>query len=301
MSVNSQTYYVQQYARNINMLVQQKKARLRQGCTEGSYTGKAGSPIEQMGPIEMQPVNNRFAPMGRLDPPTDRRWIYPQDYDAPQLFDKFDKLRILVDPRSMQVQSAVAGANRKIDDVIIQGLFGTAKSGEQGQNSVAFPTSQVVSVQQGATSPTGFTVAKLKAAIKILRKNEAIPDLDSPSDVWCVIGADQHDQLLSEVQVYSGDFNPGNVVMRDGKIDRLMGVNFVHSERLPQGTDDQAGTSTKVGLWQKDGMHFGTWEDIETGIGQREDLRGRPWQAYVTMSVGATRLEEKRVVQIWCR
>lgn len=301
MSVNMQTYYVQQYARNINILAQQMKSRLQMACTQGSYVGKAGSPVEQMGIVEMQPVNSRFEPMPRVDAPTDRRWVYPEDYDLPQLFDSFDKLRILVDPKSDQVAVAVAAANRKKDDIIIRNMFAGAKTGETGQNTTAIPTTQIVSVQQGATSPSGMTVAKLRAGLKILRKNEAIPDIDKPTDVYCVLGGDQLDQLYAETQVISSDFNPGSAVLRDGVLDRFLGVQFIHSERLPTGTDDQSGTSTMVPMWQKQGMHYGNWSDIETGIGQREDLRGRPWQAYVTLTGGATRVEEKRFIQIWSR
>jgi len=249
----------------------------------------------------MQSVTSRYQPMGRVDAPTDRRWVYPSDFDLPQLLDSFDKLRLLVDPKSKFVQNAHFAANRQMDDLIISALFGTSKTGETGQNSISLPSTQVVSVQQGAAAPTGLTVAKLREALRILRANEAIPDNDQPADVWCVAGATQLDNLLAEVQVVSSDFNGGQPVLQEGRIQRFLGVNFIHSERLPTGTDDQSGTSTKVGFWQKEGMHLGLWNDITTDVAQRKDLQGLPWQAYVYMTAGATRIEEKRVVQIWCR
>jgi len=301
VSVNITTFYVQEYARILNELVQQKDSRLRKACTEQRYEGKAGSPVEQVGAIAMQSVTSRYQPMGRVDAPTDRRWVYPSDFDLPQLLDSFDKLRLLVDPKSKFVQNAHFAANRQMDDLIISALFGTSKTGETGQNSISLPSTQVVSVQQGAAAPTGLTVAKLREALRILRANEAIPDNDQPADVWCVAGATQLDNLLAEVQVVSSDFNGGQPVLQEGRIQRFLGVNFIHSERLPTGTDDQSGTSTKVGFWQKEGMHLGLWNDITTDVAQRKDLQGLPWQAYVYMTAGATRIEEKRVVQIWCR
>lgn len=301
MSVNITTFYVQEYARILNELVQQRDSRLRKGCTEQRYEGKAGSPVEQVGSINMQPVTSRYQPMGRVDAPTDRRWVYPSDFDLPQLLDSFDKLRLLIDPKSKFVQNAHFAANRQMDDLIITALFGTSKTGETGQNSITMPSTQVVSVQQGASAATGLTVAKLREALRILRANEAIPDNDEPSDVYCVAGAKQLDNLLAEVQVVSSDFNGGQAVLKEGKISRFLGIDFIHSERLPTGTDDQSGTSTKVGLWQKEGMHLGLWNDITTDVAQRKDLQGLPWQAYVYMTAGATRLEEKRVVQIWAR
>lgn len=301
MSVNITTFYVQEYARILNELVQQRDSRLRKACTEQRYEGKAGSPVEQVGAIAMQQVTSRFQPMGRVDAPTDRRWVYPSDYDLPQLLDSFDKLRLLVDPKSKFVQNAHFAANRQMDDLIITGMFGTSKTGETGQNSITLPSTQVVSVQQGAAAPTGLTVAKLREALRILRANEAIPDNEEPADVYCLAGATQLDNLLAEVQVVSSDFNGGQAVLKEGRIQRFLGVEFIHSERLPTGTDDQSGTSTKVGFWQKEGMHLGLWNDITTDVAQRKDLQGLPWQAYLYMTAGATRIEEKRVVQIWCR
>lgn len=301
MSVNITTFYVQEYARILNELVQQRDSRLRKGCTEQRYEGKAGSPVEQVGAIAMQQVTSRYQPMGRVDAPTDRRWVYPSDFDLPQLLDSFDKLRLLIDPKSKFVQNAHFAANRQFDDLIISAMFGTAKTGETGSTSVTFPSSQIVSVSQGAASATGLTVAKLREALRILRANEAIPDNDQPTDVYCVAGSKQLDNLLAEVQVVSSDFNPGSAVLKEGRIERFLGIEFIHSERLPTGTDDASGTSTKVGLWQKEGMHLGLWNDITTDVAQRKDLQGLPWQAYVYMTAGATRIEEKRCVQIWAR
>lgn len=301
MSVNITTFYVQQYARLLNELVQQRDSRLRQAVTEQRYEGKAGSPVEQVGSIAMQPVTSRYAPMGRVDAPTDRRWVYPSDFDLPQLLDSFDQLRLLIDPKSKFVENAHFAANRQMDDLIISAMFGNAKTGETGQNTIAAPA--FVSVNQGAASPTGLTVAKIREAKRILLANEAIMYTAAP-ELFCVAGSKQLDNLLAEAQIISTDFNSqadGAPVLRDGIIHRFLGVNFIHSERLPTGTDDQAGTSTKVMMWEKNGLHLGLWNDVTTDVAQRKDLQGLPWQAYVYMTAGATRLEEKRVQPIWCR
>lgn len=51
-------------------------------------------------------------------------------------------------------------------------------------------------------------------------------------------------------------------------------------------------------MWAGSGMHFGTWQDVQTKITQRTDLRGQPWQVYVSAFFGAVRLQEKKVFQI---
>lgn len=305
MSTNIVTFYVQQYAKVLNELVQQKTSRLRRFCTEDKYVGQAGSPVEQVGQVSMQPVTQRYGPMQRVDAPTDRRWVYPQDYDLPQLFDNFDKLRLLIDPKGKFVNNAKNAANRQYDDLIINALGGTSQTGVSGQNAIVLPAGEIVSVQQGATAPTGLTVAKLRQGKLILMQNEAYSDEEEdPGDpstgLVCVAGARQLDNLMAEAQVVSRDFND-QPVLEEGRVKRFLGIEFVRSERLQAGTDDQAGTSTKVFIWQKEGMHLGIWNDISTNISQRHDLQSEPWQAYVFMTAGATRLEEKRVVQLWAR
>ena len=305
MSTNIVTFYVQQYAKVLNELVQQKTSRLRKWCTEDKYVGQAGSPVEQVGAVAMQPVTQRYGPMQRVDAPTARRWVYPSDYDLPQLFDNFDKLRLLIDPKSKFVKNAHNAANRQVDDLIIAALGGTAQTGVSGQTAVTLPGSNVVSVQQGATSPTGLTVAKLRQMKMLAEQSEAYSDEEGdPGDpnngLVCVAGARQLDNLMAEAQVVSRDFND-QPVLEEGRIKRFLGIDFVRSERLQTGTDDQGGVSVKVFLWQRDGMHLGIWNDISTNISQRHDLQSEPWQAYVFMTAGATRLEEARVYQAWAR
>ena len=154
----------------------------------------------------MQPVTQRYGPMQRVDAPTNRRWVYPSDYDLPQLFDNFDKLRLLIDPKGKFVMNAHNAANRQFDDLIIAALGGTAQTGVSGTTAVTFPSSQIVSVQQGATAPTGLTVAKLRQAKLILMQNEAYSDEeedpgDPNSGLVCVAGARQLDNLMAEAQV----------------------------------------------------------------------------------------------------
>ena len=305
MSTNIVTFYVQQYAKVLNELVQQKTSRLRKYCTEDKYVGQAGSPVEQVGAVAMQPVTQRYGPMQRVDAPTNRRWVYPSDYDLPQLFDNFDKLRLLIDPKGKFVKNAHNAANRQYDDLIIAALSGTAQTGVAGATATTLPAANIISVQQGATAPTGLTVAKLRQAKMLAEQAEAFSDDEGdPGDpstgLVCIGGARQLDNLLAEAQVISRDFNDQPALM-EGRVQRFLGITFVRIERLLTGTDDQAGTSTKVHLWQREGMHLGLWNDISTNISQRHDLQSEPWQSYVYMTAGATRLEEARVYQIWCR
>ena len=129
MSINLPSHYVMQFSTNLQLLLQQKGSKLMNAVTQGNYVGKQASPVDQMDKVEAQRVTSRFAPMGRVDANVDRRWVFPVDYDLPQLVDHFDKLRLITDPESLYVQNAVNAMGRKKDYEIISAFMGTAKTG----------------------------------------------------------------------------------------------------------------------------------------------------------------------------
>lgn len=291
MSVNAPVFYVSQFANNVQLLLQQKGSRLRMACMEGSYVGKEAQPVDQIGAVSMQPVIGRFQPKGRVDALLDARWVYPSDYDLNQLIDKFDKLKMLLDPTSQYVENAVNAAGRTIDDLIIAAFFGTAKTGQNGSTSVTFPAGQIVAEDFGAATGVNLTVHKLREAKRLLRSFE----VDPQDPLFAAINATAHDSLLAEAQVISTDFNDKPVLV-EGTVERFLGITMIASERLPLVSTD----NRQIPVWAKSGMHVGIWEDQVVDVDQRKDLSGHPWQAYLTLSAGATRLEEKKIIQILC-
>lgn len=298
MSINIPTLFVESFSTNLALLLQQKGSTLRGALTEGTYVGSQASPVDQIAAVEAQPVTTRFAPMGRVDAKLDRRWVFPSDFDLPQMIDSFDKLRLLVDPESAYVTNAVYGIGRKIDDVILTAFFAAANTGVNGATSTTFPSTQVVGVNTGGTN-SNMNVAKIRAGKKLLLQN--FVDLDN-DPIYCAISANENDALLNEIQVintqYAGAFTPSVV---NGQIKSVLGVNFIHCERVINfnATDDQSGTSTPIPMWAKSGMHLGMWGGLVTDVSQRKDIQGLPFQAYVKATVGATRLEEKKTIKIW--
>jgi len=298
MSDNLPAFYVHQYSTNIQLLLQQKGSRLRGSVMSGTHVGTQASPVDQIYPVTANKVVSRFAPMPRIDALLTRRWAFPVDYDNNQMIDSFDKLRLLTDPSSHYVTNAIYALGRAQDAELIDSFFGTAKTGVEGADSTVFASStQTAIVATGASAHTGLNVAKLRAARRILMSNEV--DLDT-DPLYCAVTAKQHDELLAEVQVIDADYNGGAPVLLDGKIQRFLGINFIHTELLKTGTDDLGGTSRMIPVWAKSGMYLGLWNDIMTDISQRKDIQGLPWQAYAKETIGATRLDEKRVVRVWC-
>lgn len=296
MSYQLPTHYVQQYSSNVQLLLQQKGSKLSGLVTRGSYTGKQASVVDQYGAVTARRRTTKYQPISPSDVPADRRWVYPADYDWAAYVDNLDKLRMITDPQSSYVQNAVYALGRAIDDAIIDAMFAAANTGETGATSTSFLSGNVVGVNTGGAA-SDLNVSKLREARRILMANEVDLDAETP---YCIVTSQQHDALLNEIQVVSSDFNSQPVLV-DGKVKRFLGIEFIHCERLDTGTDDQLGTSRAVPLFVKSGMHLGEWESVNTSVDQRKDIEGHPWQVYAKGTFGATRIEEKKVVKIWCR
>lgn len=303
MSINSPTFYAQQFATQVALLAQQKESKLQRAVTVGTgHYGEQASPVDQVGLIDATENTERFAPMPRTDAPMDRRWVLPRNWDINQLKDKNDLIRQITDDKMALAEAAVAGMNRRKDRTILDGLLNANQTGKSGTVSTPFGAGQTVSVNTGGAA-SGLNVAKLREARRILLAN----DVDvMGEELFCVVNAKADSQLLAEIQITSKDYNQlrdGTPILRDGMIDRFLGFNFIHCERLTEfdGTDDAAGTSTPVLFFAKSGAYMGIWKDTNTRIDERTDLRAIPWQLYSSATFGATRLEEKKVVRAWAR
>jgi hypothetical protein len=311
MSVNVTAAQVQQYTTNIMMLLQQQGSRLRGAVKEYSFVGKAASIAEQFGAVS--PVRNqgRHSDTPLISTPQDKRWIYPNDYDWADLVDKQDLLRLLIDPTGPYTTAGVMAMGRAIDDEIISGVLNSNNTGENGTSATGLLSaynsgSQLVGPTVGASGNTGLNIAKLRAAKLILLQADV--DIDN-DQLFMIISAKQHDNLLNEAQAINLDYNTKPVLV-DGKISSFMGFNFIHSERIPGAanfntainpavTGYTTGTTWLCPFWAKSGVALGVWNDIQAKVSERADKRYST-QVYVTGTFGGARLEEKRTGLISC-
>ena len=77
------------------------------------------------------------------------RMVTLADYEYADLIDDQDKIRMLIDPTSTYAKAAAAAIGRKMDDVIIAALGGTAKTGSAGSTSTSLPSAQKIAHGSG--------------------------------------------------------------------------------------------------------------------------------------------------------
>ena len=282
MSSQITTAFVQQYSNNVQMLSQQKGSLLRNAVDAETIVGKHAF-FEQVGSAVAQKRVSRHSDTPQIDTPHQRRRVSMVDYEYADLIDKQDQVRTLIDPTSSYAQAAAFALGRAMDDEIITAISGTAFAGETGSTSVALPASQKIT----ESGTDGLTIAKLRSAKEKFDSASVDPSIPR----YLVVGPKQISDLLGTTQVTSSDFNTIKA-LANGEISSFLGFNFITSNRL------SIASSKRLCLaFAMDGIKLALGQDIMTRIDERSD-KGYATQVYVCMTMGATRLEEEKVVTI---
>jgi len=284
MSDQVNVAFVQQYANNVAHLLQQKGSKLRDTVMTGSATGKAAKAVEQVGAVNAVKRTTRHGDTPLISTPHDARWVFPVDYEWADLIDDQDKVRMLINPQSPYAVNGAYAMGRAIDDEIIGAFNATSKTGENGTTDT-----DLVAGHTLAVSGSALTLAQLQDAKKLLMEAEVDVDNDP---IYMAISASQHDDLVRMTSTQSVDTNVERSLV-DGRVRSFMGINFVLTERL---TVDGSGDRL-CPVWAKSGMHLTVWNDITTKISERED-KSYATQVYLKTTIGATRLEEGKVVMV---
>ena len=289
MSNQITTAFVQQYSSNVQMLSQQMGSYLRGAVDVESVVGKNAF-FDQVGKTTAVLRTSRHSDTPQVDTPHSRRRVSLADYEWADLIDNADKVRLLIDPTSSYAKAAAAAMGRAMDDVIIAALGGTSYTGETGSTSVTLPSGQ--KPYSGSNQTTGLTVDKLLAAKKILD----LADVDPSLPRFIVCGPTQISDLLNETEVTSSDFNTVKALAM-GQLDSFLGFKFIVSNRLKfdaTNTDDRL-----VYAFTSDAIKLAVGQDVLARIDERAD-KSYSTQVYYAMSIGATRMEEEKVVEIAC-
>ena len=282
MSNQITTAFVQQYSNNVQMLSQQKGSLLRSAVDVETVVGKNAF-FDQVGSALAVKRTTRHADTPQMDTPHARRRVSLVDYEYADLIDNQDKIRTLIDPTSSYASAAAFALGRAQDDEIIAALSGTAFTGETGSTSTALPSSQKIT----ESGTAGLTIAKLRSAKELLDAASDDPSITR----YIAVGPRQITDLLGTTEVTSSDFNSVKA-LANGEVNSFLGFNFIVSNRLTS-----ASSKRLCLVWAMDGCKMAIGQDLMTRIDERSD-KGYAHQVYVCQSIGATRMEEDKVVTI---
>lgn len=288
MSLSITNAFVEQYRNNVTMLTQQRGSKLRDFVTVNN--GVVGKTVftEQIGATEAKKRISRHADSPLVDTPHKRRLYTMADYEWGDLIDKADRVRMLIDPTSTYAQSAAFAMGRVMDDVIIDALKDAATIEDAGsQSTVALTQTVAKTFSDVGSNDNVLNIAKLRQAQQLFHTANVPED----EEKFIVVSPKGIQQLLGAKEVTSSDFNTVKALV-NGEIDTFMGFRFIVSNRLPISSNDRDAFA-----FTRSAIELGIGQDVMARIEERADKAFSTY-VYYCMTLGATRLEEEKVVKI---
>jgi hypothetical protein len=298
--------FSQQYSSNVFHLSQQKGSRLRGTVRNESQQGKRAY-YDRIGSVSAQLKTGRHSSTPQLDTPHSRRAVDLNDYEWADLVDDQDKIRMLHDPTSEYAIAAMWAMGRAMDDVVIAALGGSAYSGETGGTTVDLANANKLAAHTGSAL-SDLNLKTLRAAKRMLDAAE----VDKSIKRYFVCTSKQIEALLGQTEVTSADYNTVKALVQ-GEVNTFMGFEFIQIERLNAQVSALSGSTSsgavgsgssligarKCYAFASDGALLAIGADMKGRISERDD-KSYATQVYACMSIGGTRMEENKVVEVLC-
>ena len=287
-------FFTTEFSSNWNFLVQQKLSKLREFVVIDRVSGKEKK-YNQMASVNMTQITARAQTTNITDTAMAQRWLRPLQYEKADLLDEWDAelLGEVSLPQSELVTNHAMAFARKCDEIILAAAVGTASTGATGTTNTVLPAGQKIAhdfVESGSAATSGLTIAKLRQAKFIL--DDADVDEDDPRII--AVSPRQLQDLLRTTEVTSADYNVVKALVA-GQVDTFLGFRF---RVVNKAFFAFANSRRNVVAYVKSGLRM-------TDAGRRVHVDIRPDRSHslqirTTASIGATRMEEKKVVEIAC-
>lgn len=277
--------------------------------------------FERIGATSVMIKQSRHSPTPLISTPHSRRRVSMVTYQWGDLVDNDDRLKLLINPESEYVIAGRNAFGRVMDDIVIAAAFGTAFAGSDGATAVQLPTTggplttgqyipdtpitNDLNIQTGADDGGGMSPQRVRQAKFLFDAQDVDPD----EERYMVASANAIKNMLRFVEVTSADYNTVKA-LAEGAIDTYLGFKWIMSNRLPVvGVPSPleivypaiAGISAnndRICLaFARQGLGLAIQEEVLAEIAKRPDMSFAT-QVYMEMVMGATRIEEPKVVAL---
>lgn len=306
MSQYIDTAHVDAYRADLKIKFQQMSSRLRPYCQVETLSAE-DTFMDRIGAVDPVELTTRHADTPYLETPHDRRKINFRTFVWADLIDKVDKLQMLADPTSPYSTNAIAGLQRRMDDVVIEAALGTAYTGKDGTTAVSsgwntvavdYVESQNAANVVSATN-SNLTVGKLRRTRQYLEESEAIAGDNGMGERELVmaVASSQLMSLLADAKATSQDYNEVRALV-NGEIKSYMGFKFIRTQRLKT-VAGQPKQRRCVAFVAGSAIALGLAEEPFVRVSELPN-KNYSTQVYVRGSYGATRMWEEQVVEVIC-
>lgn len=285
------TAFKQQFHDGYLDALQQRDSRFQSAVVDRGMISGSSFTTNNIGLVEAREVTGRYQDKTAQEVAHETRIAYMADYDiGPIVVDAFDLAKLVADPTYKYRDLLIAAANRRKDKTIYRALLDGSLTRSAEGGSVTSTT--IPSGQQIAAGGTGFTKAKILQSKALFRANEA--DEFNDEELYIAYDGVMLRQILADTTLTSADFMAVQMLQTGKLADKWLGFNWIPYNAL----DVPAGNTSRTVAWAKSCLQFGTGINVKTDVGENKAKRGHPTEVYGWLSLGATRQDEKKVVQI---
>lgn len=282
------------YSEMMHVRAQQVKARLRRWTKIKQMDHAKYMAYDGLGTVEAREVNGRFAAVEFADIEHFRRRISKRKFEVTLPIDETDIEERLTDPESEYADACVKAMERVYDRVVVEAMFADVVTGENFDTTITYANDGGLTVDATA----GLTYEKLLEIHQNFIDNEVGNDM--PVEFVMGITGDEHTDLMSELELTSGDYSRQYVVDK-GTVQIAAGINLVKFAASGAGGADpilsvSAGTRTSFCM-TPDAICVGLSRDWKIKIQDRNDLVDTK-QVQITGVLGAVRTEGKLIQKV---
>jgi hypothetical protein len=274
---------ITEFSDMVHHQAQQMQSRLKPYVKVQQMSGDIWA-YDGLGRVEAREVTGRNVPATFDDIQHNRRKIARRRFVINLPIDASDVRGALLNPESEYAKSVAAGMLRQYDRVIYQASFADVLTGRDFATTVTAATDGVVTVDATA----GLTYEKLLE----IRQNFYDKDVgvDDNEQIYLTVGGREHTNLMSEVELTSGDFTR-NFVVEKGKIASALGMDLVMLASSVQSPIIPAsGGERQLLAASNRGIVLGVSKEMSIKIEPRNDLI-ETTQVQVICEIGAVRSE----------
>ena len=302
--------FVQQFTQGIFVQAQQKGSKLRPFVRQESINAKSKA-FDRIGSAgDMQEKVGRHSDTQHEDTPHSRRWCFLKDFTKSDLIDEEDKIRVLNEPTSEYVMLFMWSAGRKMDDYILAAADMVVKTGEDADGTASLPNTQRLAAIDGEGNFSNLSVDTLIALGQKYDENE----IDEGLERHIAVSASQVAGMLHDDRITSQDYNTVKALV-EGKINQFMGFTFHKLQRVTKqvgalAADPATGvvgsgagsvdTFRKVVTWVQPAIILGIGANPKGRISELPN-KNYATQAFVSMTIGSTRMEDEGVMVAYCK
>ena len=287
MSTQITKAFEQDWSDTFIHLSQQKNSKLGESVRMEQVNDAKAFHFDRLDSVIMQKAVSRHEDTPLTEVPYSRRRVTFNTFRAADLIDNPDRVKMSKDPTSPTMKTLLMALNRQKDDEIIAAASGNAYSVSDSDvaSSVSLP-----SAQQIAHGSADLTLAKIITAKKTLLLADVDPDAEP---LYFCIAPAQLEALLNNTTVTSSDYNSVKALV-NGEINTFMGFHFIVSTRLAVASSIRACLACA-----KSGIGLAMNGNAKSRITERSD-KNYSTQVFIEASMGATRIEDEKVVEVSC-